>query len=80
MSKKNLVSCVIPSYRGEKYLLDSIESFLKQDYSNKEIIVVIEFFLGDNSYDLYKKKYSSIPFVKFYIFYEKMTPAKARNI
>lgn len=80
MKNTSLVSCIIPSYRGEKYLWDAIESFLKQDYSNKEIIVVIEFFSWDNSYELYKEKYSHISFIKFYIFHEKMTPAKARNL
>lgn len=77
---KRLVSCIIPSYRGEKYLPDAIESVLSQDFPNKEIIVVIEFFLGDNSYSLYEKRYAHIPFVKFHVFYEKMTPAKARNL
>jgi len=34
------VSIIIPVYNGEKFLEETIESCLKQDYENKEIIVI----------------------------------------
>lgn len=34
------ISIVIPSFNQGKYLRDSIESFINQDYSNKELIII----------------------------------------
>ena len=35
-----LVSILIPCYNSERFILDSINSLLKQDYENIEIIIV----------------------------------------
>lgn len=35
-----LVSVIIPIYNVEKYILKTVESVMKQDYSNIEIILV----------------------------------------
>ena len=40
MQSNPLVSIIIPVHNGEKYLKESIESCLNQDYSPLEIIVV----------------------------------------
>ncbi|MFA6754715.1 MAG: glycosyltransferase family 2 protein, partial [Candidatus Dojkabacteria bacterium] len=40
MESKPLVSVVIPVHNGEKYIKESIDSCLNQDYPNIEIIVV----------------------------------------
>lgn len=34
------VSIVLPTYNGERFLRDSIESVLKQTYTNWELIIV----------------------------------------
>lgn len=39
MSDKKLISVVMTSYNHEKYVLDAIESVLKQSYSNFEFII-----------------------------------------
>ncbi|MBU7008191.1 glycosyltransferase family 2 protein [Phosphitispora fastidiosa] len=40
MSKQPLVSIVLPTYNGERYLAQSIESCLSQTYLNWELIIV----------------------------------------
>ncbi|WP_418791073.1 glycosyltransferase [Phosphitispora sp. TUW77] len=40
MSKKPLVSIILPVYNGERFLADSIESCLSQTYLNWELIIV----------------------------------------
>lgn len=39
-TKKPLISIVVPVYNGECYLKECIESIIKQDYKNIEIIIV----------------------------------------
>ena len=40
MIKKNMVSIITPCYNSEKYISDSINSVLNQDYQNWEMIIV----------------------------------------
>ena len=35
-----LVSCIMPTYGRPKYVDESVEMFLRQDYPNKELIIV----------------------------------------
>ena len=37
---EKLVSIVLPTYNGEKYLADSIESVISQTYKNWELIII----------------------------------------
>ena len=52
--KKELVTIVVPIYNMEKYLDRCIQSILKQDYENIEIILVNDGSI-DNSLDICKK-------------------------
>lgn len=49
-----LVSVVIPVYNGEKYLEKTVESILKQDYQNIELILVDDG-SSDNSAEIIRK-------------------------
>jgi glycosyltransferase involved in cell wall biosynthesis len=35
-----LISIILPTYNGEKYIKDSIESVLNQSYKNFELIII----------------------------------------
>ena len=38
--KKPLVSVIVPTYNGEKFISQTLESIISQDYENLEIVVV----------------------------------------
>ena len=48
------ISIIMPAYNAENEILSSVESVLKQTYSNYELIIVDDF-SNDNTYDLVKK-------------------------
>ncbi|MFH1601765.1 MAG: methyltransferase domain-containing protein [Candidatus Shapirobacteria bacterium] len=56
MSKQPLVSIIILNYNGEDFICSCVNSVLKTDYPNFEIIL-IENGSTDNSYQLIKRKY-----------------------
>ncbi len=49
--QQNLVSIVLPTYNGEKYIRYSIESVLNQTYKNWELIIVNDF-SNDNTFSI----------------------------
>lgn len=49
------VSIVMPVYNGEEYLNESIESILKQTYTNFEFIIVCEYGSSEKSIEIIKK-------------------------
>lgn len=73
MTDKNFISIGIPVFNGEKTILRTIDSILKQDYRNFEIIIS-----DDNSNDeslrLIKEKYSKNNFIKIYSNKKKNNP------
>jgi len=40
MNKNPLISIIVPVYNGQRYLCECIDSILKQDYQNIEVIIV----------------------------------------
>ena len=71
-----LVSILIPCYNSERFILDSINSFLKQDYENIEIIIV-----DDGSTDDSLRIVESIKDVRVHVYSQSNSGAcVARNI
>jgi glycosyltransferase involved in cell wall biosynthesis len=54
---KPIVSLIIPVYNSEKYILQSINSAVNQDYQNLDIVIVNDYTL-DNSIELIKQNFS----------------------
>lgn len=48
------ISIILPNYNGEKYLEKAIQSFIDQDYCNKELIIV-DGKSTDNSHNIIKR-------------------------
>ena len=73
-----LVTLVMPVYNAEKFLIEAIDSVIKQTYSNWELIAV-----NDNSKDdslVILKEYQNIDSrIKVYSFDENQKPAIVRN-
>ena len=64
--KKPLVSIILPVYKSEKHLEDTLASLLCQNYKNIEIIAVVDY-LRDNSLKIlnkFKKRNKKIRIVK----------------
>lgn len=78
IKKEPLVSIITPSYNAERYIEDTINSVLKQSYSNFEMLIV-----DDNSTDNTRKiveKYSKQDKrIKLFILSEKGGASEARN-
>lgn len=65
-TKKTLISIIVPVYNTEKYIERCLDSIMKQDYPNFEVILV-----NDGSTDesriiiqKYKEKYKNISYIK----------------
>ena len=77
---EELISVIIPCYNAEKYISETIESVIKQTYSNWELLVVDDCSTDDseNIIKSYAKKDSRI---KYYRTESNTgTPAEPRNI
>lgn len=61
----NLISIIIPSYNRKEFICNAIDSVLKQDYENKEIIIVDDG-STDGTEELILKKYGQNKIVNFY--------------
>ena len=52
-NNKPLVTAVIPSYNHAKYIKESIQSMIEQDYENMEMIIIDDG-SSDNSIEIIK--------------------------
>ncbi|BAQ64668.1 glycosyltransferase [Geminocystis sp. NIES-3709] len=75
LSKKFLVSIIIPTYNCSKYIIEAIESVFSQSYQNLEIIVI-----DDGSTD--DTKTIIEPYLNriYYFYQENQGASKARNL
>jgi glycosyltransferase involved in cell wall biosynthesis len=66
MTNNPIISIIMPNLNGQKYLVKSIESFISQDYVNKELIIV-DGKSTDSSHQIiekYSKTYKEIIWIK----------------
>ena len=76
--KKGLVSIIMPSYNSEKYISKSIDSILKQKYTQWELLIIDDC-STDNTrivVNEYLDKYKNI---KYIILEKNSGPSVARN-
>lgn len=76
--KKGLVSIIMPSYNSEKYISESIDSILKQKYTQWELLIIDDC-STDNTrivVNEYLDKYKNI---KYIILEKNSGPSVARN-
>jgi glycosyltransferase involved in cell wall biosynthesis len=78
MSEQQLVSVIIPLYNTEKYIEETINSILKQTYTQLEIVVVDDG-STDQSSTIVKQLQEKYPRIVRYIYQENSGVAVARN-
>lgn len=73
------ISIIIPNYNGEKFLIQCLDSVIKQSYQNKEIIIIDDG-STDNSIKIIEKYIKSHPqHIIIPIFQNNMNASIARN-
>ena len=73
-----LVSVIVPVYNAEKFISQTLDSIIKQDYQEKEIIIVDDC-STDNSSQIIKEYMKSNPFIKYHKLDKNSGVAVARN-
>lgn len=58
------ISVIMPNYNGSKYLEKSIDSFISQNYTNKELII-IDGKSTDKSHDIISQYTQKYPYIKW---------------
>lgn len=75
---QELISIIMPTYNSELFLINSLESILKQTYSKFELIVVDDC-SKDNTVDILKKYSKQDKRIKYIVLNENSGAAVARN-
>ena len=73
-----LVSVIMPSYKSEKFISDSIDSVLRQTYNNWEMIIIDDL-SPDNSNEVISKYVNKDRRIRLICLRENCGPAVARN-
>lgn len=65
-TKKTLISIIVPVYNTEKYIERCLDSIMKQDYPNFEVILVNDGSTDESGIIIqkYKEKYKNISYIK----------------
>ena len=65
-TKKTLISIIVPVYNTEKYIECCLDSIMKQDYPNFEVILVNDGSTDESGIIIqkYKEKYKNISYIK----------------
>ncbi|MCM1142829.1 MAG: glycosyltransferase [Muribaculum sp.] len=73
-----LVSIIMPSYNGEKYIKETIDSVINQSYKNWELLITDDS-STDNTVDIIQEYAKEDPRIKIFCFKENSGAAVARN-
>ena len=73
-----LVSVIVPVYNAEKYISQTLDSIIEQDYPEKEIIIVDDC-STDNSSQIIKEYMKSNPCITYHKLDKNSGVAVARN-
>ena len=73
-----LVSIITPTYNAEKYIVDTIESVLVQNFTNWEMIIIDDH-STDKTVEIIKKVINEEPRIRLIERAENGGPAKTRN-
>ncbi len=69
-----LVSCVMPTYNRRRFIPNAIEYFLRQDYINKELIII------DDGTDTVEDLIPDHPLIRYYSLSKKITLGAKLNL
>lgn len=71
---KPLVSCIMPTYNRRTFVPNAIEYFLRQDYDNKELIIL------DDGADVVQDLIPNLPNIRYFHFGTKTTLGTKLNL
>lgn len=73
-----LVSIIIPVYNAEKYIKETLDSVVLQDYAEKEVIIIDDC-SSDNSEEIIKQYVDKFPYIQYHKLDINSGVAIARN-
>ncbi len=78
VSKESMVSIIMPAYNCEDFIAETIDSIIKQDYQNWELLAVDDF-STDNTGNIVKKYALNDSRIKYFRLEKNSGAAAARN-
>lgn len=77
--EKPLVSVIMPNWNGEKFIIDSIQSVLKQTYQNFELLIIDDC-SSDSSPKMIQELEKTDSRIRYFSTSHNVGPAGARNL